>query len=449
MGDCLDNVGNIYSTGCLDLKTVQQNVKSIEIKATAKKIYGVSDKDFAFIKCKDTISEVTFPKGSLLETISPYSFYCCSKITKIDLSNCTKLTEIGSYAFNQCSELSTLTFPSSIITIKSYSFSGTKISSLFIPKSVKTIESAAFYAIPLTKVEFEEGIDLKTLPWRAFGWCSLTTFTIPDSVDSFSAACLENSRNIEEIKTVANSKYVVTNGSLFTNNHENLVYFPPCYCYDTYTIPSGTKQICYDAFLNSNAKKIIIPDSVTTIGSYAFIGAAFKTLTLPDSVTSIGSDAFRRCISLINITLSSALTSLADSLFENCVKFQSFIIPEKITSIGNSCFKGCTALKDVVLPSSLTTIGANAFSECINLRSINIPLSVSSVGANAFYRCNSLACGQSILNTSISFRQSLISNAKLPKRCIIDCSFFHTIKNCRYQTSNSFMTYIMLIIISS
>ena len=367
MVECYDNVGNIYSSGCFDLKTVQQNVESIEIKASAKTIYGVSDKDYAFINCASTINKVAFPRGSLLETICPYSFYCCSKISKINLSNCTKLTEIGDHAFYNCISLSSITFPPSLVSIRSYSFWSSRISSLFIPKSVKIIETQSFRSNPLTNVEFEDGIDLKALPWYVFAITTLTTFTFPDSLESFDAVCFESSNSMKEIKTVANKKFVVTNGALFTINHEDLVYMPPCYCSDTYAIPSGTKRICIEAFLHSRAKKIIIPDSVHTISSHAFWCSAIETMVVPDSVKSIGYIAFGGCISLKNITLSSALTNLAESLFESCSGLQSISIPESVKSIGSSCFKGCTSLKDVVLPTNISTLGGGAFASCPNL----------------------------------------------------------------------------------
>ena len=367
MGDCFDDVGNIYSNGCFDLKIVQQNVEFIEIKATAKTIYGASDKDYAFIKCASTINEVIFPKGSLLERICPYSFYCCSKISKIDLSNCTKLTEIGNYSFCKCSKLSSITFPSSLVSILIGSFSESRISSLFIPKSVKTIKSSAFISNPLTKVEFEEGIDLKDLPWYVFGYSTLTSFTFPDSLETFDAVCFEGCSSMREITTVANQKFVVTNGALFTSNHEDLVYFPPCHCTDTYTIPNGTKRICIEAFLHSKAKKVILPDSLHTIASHAFWHAAIETMVVPDSVKSVGFIAFGDCRSLKNISLSSSLTYLAESLFQSCVSLQSINIPENVKSIGPSCFKECTSLKDVVLPTNISSLGGGAFSSCPNL----------------------------------------------------------------------------------
>ena len=49
---------------------------------------------------------------------------------------------------------------------------------------------------------------------------------------------------------------------------------------------------------------LVIPDNVTSIGSWAFGGCSGLTsVTIPDSVTSIGYAAFKGCNGLTSITL--------------------------------------------------------------------------------------------------------------------------------------------------
>ena len=67
-----------------------------------------------------------------------------------------------------------------------------------------------------------------------------------------------------------------------------------------------------------------------------------KRVIIGDSVTSIGNEAFRQCGSLTSVT-----------------------IPNSVTTIGNSAFSGCNSLTSVTIPNSVTTIGNGAFSYCI------------------------------------------------------------------------------------
>ena len=66
--------------------------------------------------------------------------------------------------------------------------------------------------------------------------------------------------------------------------------------------------------------KLIIPESVTSIGNYAFCGCKVLTsITIPESVTSIGNGAFRSCASLTSITIPESVTSIGDETFYSCI----------------------------------------------------------------------------------------------------------------------------------
>ena len=86
-------------------------------------------------------------------------------------------------------------------------------------------------------------------------------------------------------------------------------------------------------------KRIIIGDSVTTIGGSAFVYCSSLTsVTIPNSVTTIGVDAFSGCSSLTSVT-----------------------IPNSVTTIGRWAFSSCSSLTSVTIGNSVTTIGESAF----------------------------------------------------------------------------------------
>ena len=156
---------------------------------------------------------------------------------------------------------------------------------------------------------------------------------------------------------------------------------------------------------NSNVKKVVIEDGVTSIGNYAFWGCSNLTsITIPDSVTSIGDSAFNTCSSLTSLTIPNSVTSIGDSAFNTCSSLTSLTIPNSVTSIGDAAFYACSSLTSLTIPNSVTSIGDSAFNACSSLTSLTIPNSVTSIGEGAFFGCSSL--------TSITIPSSITSIGK-------------------------------------
>ncbi len=150
------------------------------------------------------------------------------------------------------------------------------------------------------------------------------------------------------------------------------------------TIGTGAFADCYAL------KNIDLPDSVTTIAGNAFSYSGIEDLIIPDSVTSIGNYAFSSCKSLKSVTLSNSVTSMGNGVFYYCVSLVSATIRDSVTEIGPEMFAGCSALTDISIPETVTSIGRMAFELCGNLKTISIPDSVTSIDGGAFAGCTSL-----------------------------------------------------------
>ena len=195
------------------------------------------------------------------------------------------------------------------------------------------------------------------------------------------------------------------------------------YTYGTYKTDAASP---YYVITNTypTTTKVIIPDTVTSIGNYAFDDCTSLTsVTIPNSVTSINIYAFASCTGLTSVTIPSSVTSIGNSAFSDCsgltsitadpnntiydsrnncnaiietatntliVGCKNTVILNSVTSIGSTAFSGCTGLTSVTIPSSVTSIGNMAFYHT-SLTSVTIPDSVTSIGSNVFKECSSLA----------------------------------------------------------
>ncbi len=179
--------------------------------------------------------------------------------------------------------------------------------------------------------------------------------------------------------------------------------FPFCQKLASVTIPDSVTSIENYAFSEcSSLTDIVIPNSVTSIGNSVFKRCSnLSNITLSNNITSIGSGAFTDCRSLPSITIPDSVTSIGGNAFSDCRSLTSITIPDKVTSIEYAAFDGCSRLTSITIPDSITSIGDFAFRYCKSLPSITIPDSVTSIGNSAFFDCSSL--------TSITIPDSVTS----------------------------------------
>lgn len=94
-----------------------------------------------------------------------------------------------------------------------------------------------------------------------------------------------------------------------------------------------------------------------------------------------------------DVVIPNGVTTIGNGIFKFNTSITSVVIPDSVTTIGDNAFEQCESLKTVTFGtnSQLTTIGVLAFSTCPMIESISISDSVTSIGKYAFYYCNSLS----------------------------------------------------------
>lgn len=81
------------------------------------------------------------------------------------------------------------------------------------------------------------------------------------------------------------------------------------------------------------------------------IEGTIEHLVIPEGVTSIGSYAFYFREQLTTVIMPSTLTSIGYGAFHNCMALSSIDIPEGVTEMKTNAFNGCTAVTEITCRS--------------------------------------------------------------------------------------------------
>ena len=312
-------------------------------------------------------------KGNIAEVTSNPSRYSGSisipeSVTYNDVDY--SVTSIGERAFNNCSGLTSVTIPNSVTSFGVYAFSGCSgLTSVTIPNSVTSIGGGAF--------------------WECSG---LTSVTIPNSVASISSGVFYNCSGLTSV-TIPISVTSIDNGAFYGCYGLTSVHISDLEAWCNIKFVDNPLSYAHHLYLGEEEiKDLVIPNSVTSIGSSTFSGCSGLTsVTIHNNVTYIGGGAFSGCSGLTSVTIPNSVTSINNGVFYNCNGLTSVTIPNSVTSIGSLAFCGCSGLASVTIPNSVTFIDDYAFDHCSGLTSIIIGSGIKNIDNTAFASCTNLA----------------------------------------------------------
>lgn len=159
--------------------------------------------------------------------------------------------------------------------------------------------------------------------------------------------------------------------------------------WDVIQINAGLNEDNQPAF-GRLVKKIVVPDSVTTIGGGVFANMkSLEEVYLGNGVSQIEVGTFRECQSLRKVVLGDSVSDIGDSAFVGCTDLEEIEIGANVKTIGATAFRGCTSLAKVTFNGVLTSIGNCAFADCTSLKEVTIPY-VAEVGERIFSNCTAL-----------------------------------------------------------
>lgn len=116
---------------------------------------------------------------------------------------------------------------------------------------------------------------------------------------------------------------------------------------------------------NTSLKKVVVPASVTKVGTYAFSSSRIEEIYFEDSANglTVGAYAFYNCPDLTSLRLPYGLTSIGASAISK-TGLETIVIPDTVTEMGGSALAYNDALKNVTLSKSLTAVPSRGFVGC-------------------------------------------------------------------------------------
>lgn len=378
--------------------------------------YTVSNNEATIIGCVDESVELISIPATVdaykVVAIGSYAFEEMSQLKTVWFSNTIK--KIGAGAFKNCDALEYIEIPDYIETLESYSSNNSgvfygcdNLQEVVIGNGLKNIPSWTFYKCPkLETVVIGQAV--QSIGQCAFAGSALKYVAIPDSVVTIGYEAFSNITTLSAV-FLGNGLKVIETGA-----------FKECDNLASITIPNSVETIKSSSSNNSGAfygcdklqeviigdgvtaipswtfykcpslESVIIGDSVGSIGQCAFAGSSLKTLVIPDSVSTIGYEAFSGCASLQSAKLGNGLKTIETGAFKECDSLVSVTIPNSVETIKSSssnnsgAFYSCDKLQEVIIGNNTKAIPSWTFYKCPNLESVIIGSSVESIGQCAF-----------------------------------------------------------------
>ena len=298
----------------------------------------------AFGMCNG-VTSLSLP--SSVVSIGENAFQGCTAMTKADLSKCTKMTSIPNSCFTNCKGLTSILLPSGVREIGNYAFFSIGATQLYLPDNVVSIGDNAFLG------------------------SKLQTLSMPSSVEKIGQEAFKNSASLSAITLRGNNTTVIKAGSN--------AFAGTAAAQGKLTVPSGTKT-AYKAADQWKAFGTIAEAYPNVNGLYYELNEEQQTAALaPDQSKEQNAQAARSSVRGASLTGSGNDDGADMSEYNQTIP--SLVIPSQIfyegknytvTSVLPEAFSSCSSLSALVFSTKTASVGDNAF-DGTSIKHIELP----------------------------------------------------------------------------
>ena len=263
------------------------------------------------------------------------------------------VTGIYDAAFGTCTDLLSVSIPSSVTSIGSHAFYGcTSLTTVTIPEdaNISYGERAFVDCSSLTSMNIQNGVIGKKTFWDCSG---MTSVTFGSGVTSIGEEAFQGCTGLTTL--------YIPKGDIGQKA------FSGCTSLQTVTFGTGVTSIGYGAFHLCKALTSVTIPVTTTTSSEGSFGGSDVTLTIFGTGTETVTDANpikNGDRMFTKVIIGDGITAIADIAFSGCSRITSVTIGDDVTSIGASAFNKCNRITSVTIGNSVTTVGAEAFRKC-------------------------------------------------------------------------------------
>ena len=331
-------------------------------------------------------------------TVTAIKDHCLyNKDTLTDLIIPNTVTSIGTYAFWECDNLRSIYIGSGVQSIgRSLIYECYNLESLAVHPDnpyfdsrgdcnaiIETATGALIYGCKNTV--FPD--DITEIGETAFyGTSAPENVVLPNSVTKIGSNAFFYTRGVKSITLGSGVADMEQNPFSHIPDLEALSVHPDNPKYDS---RGDCKAVNLTAtnMLFAACRNTVIPDDITSIGSYAYGGCrGLDRIIIPPSVTLIKRYAFCEC-DVRHMTIPGTVKVVEMGAFDFCGWVQDVYIEDGVEQLGRETFRLCVAMKHLRLPNTITEIPYGMLWQCDSLTELIIPNSVTKVNSYAAYSC--------------------------------------------------------------